>query len=87
MAATAFEMGWSDLSNGDLLSAAEKQFDVFITTDQQLRYQQKLSNRTIAVFVLPSASWPKLRLQAATIAAAVDALTPGEYVEFELRGP
>ena len=59
--ATAFEMHWSDLSNGDLLLAAEKQFDVLITTDQQLRYQQNLAARKIAVLVLPFASWPKLR--------------------------
>jgi hypothetical protein len=85
--ATTFEMGWSDLSNGDLLVAAEKQFEVFITTDQQLRYQQNLSNRRIAVLVLPSASWPKLRLDAPAIAAAVAHLTPGAFVEFQSRSP
>ncbi len=40
---TAFEMGWAKLENGDLLRAAEGQFDVFITTDQNLRYQQNLA--------------------------------------------
>lgn len=83
--ATAFEMDWSDLSNGDLLLAAEKEFDVLITTDQQLRYQQNLAARKIAILVLPFASWPKLRAQAAEIAAAVDALNSGEYVEFQPR--
>ena len=78
-------MHWSDLSNGDLLLAAEKQFDVLITTDQQLRYQQNLADRKIAVLVLPFASWPKLRPQAADIAAAVDMLNSGDYVEFQLR--
>jgi hypothetical protein len=79
--ATTFEVKWSDLSNGDLLIAAEKQFDVLVTTDQQLHYQQNLAARKIAVLVLPSASWPNLRPQAADIAAAVDALSSSEYVE------
>ena len=83
--ASAFEMGWSDISNGKLLSVAEKQFDVLVTTDQQLRYQQNLASRKIAVLVLPSASWPKLRPQAAEIATAVAALSSGAYVEFQPR--
>ena len=83
--ATAFEMHWSNLSNGDLLLAAEKQFDVLITTDQQLCYQQNLASRKIGVLVLPSASWPKLRPQVAEIAVAVDALSSGDYVEFPPR--
>lgn len=41
----AFEMGWSELDNGELLAAAEASFDAFITTDQRLRYQQNLSGR------------------------------------------
>jgi hypothetical protein len=51
--ATAFEMGWSDLGNGDLLRATEGRFDVFITTDQNLRYQQNLAVRQLAILVLP----------------------------------
>lgn len=81
--ATAFEMDWSHLSNGDLLLAAEKQFDVLMTTDQQLRYQQNLAARKIAVFVLPFASWPKLRPPAAAIATAFEMLSVGDYVEFQ----
>jgi hypothetical protein len=42
---TAYEMGWSALSNGDLLDAAERQFDAFVTTDQNLHYQQNLAGR------------------------------------------
>lgn len=58
---TAYEMGWSALANGDLLDAAEAHFDVFVTTDQSLRYQQNLSGRQLAILVLPYASWPKLQ--------------------------
>ena len=51
---TAYEMGWATLENGDLLSAAEASFDAFITTDQDLRSQQDLSARRLAILVLPS---------------------------------
>lgn len=42
---TAFEAEWSDLSNGELLARAEAEFDVWVITDQQLRYQQNLDRR------------------------------------------
>jgi hypothetical protein len=58
--ATAFEMGWAEFGNGDLLLEAEAQFDALVTTDQNLRYQQNLANRRLAILVLPFASWPKL---------------------------
>ena len=81
---TAFEVGWSELSNGELLARAAKQFQVFVTTDQQLRYQQSIEGRTIAVLVLPYANWIKLEPHAAMIAAAVSSLQPGDYVELPL---
>ena len=81
---TAHEMGWSALANGDLLDAAERQFDVFVTTDQNLRYQQNLAGRQLAILVLPFASWPKLQRHVATIVAAIEALTPGQYLELSL---
>ena len=54
---TTFEMGWSDLQNGDLLDAAETSFALLVTTDQSLRYQQNLSRRSLSVLVLPTTSW------------------------------
>jgi hypothetical protein len=51
---TAFELGWSNLENGDLLRAAEGRFEVFVTTDQNLRYQQNLADRQLAILVLPT---------------------------------
>ena len=53
---TAFELGWSNLQNGELLAAAEAAFDLLITTDQQMRYQQNISRRQLAVLVLPTTS-------------------------------
>jgi hypothetical protein len=81
---TAYDLGWSRLTNGELLAAAEGRFDVFVTTDQHLRYQQELSGRKLAILVLPTTSWPRLREQIQQIAAAVDTLKPGDYVELSL---
>ena len=78
---TAYEMGWAKLENGDLLSAAESSFSAFITTDQNLRYQQNLAVRRLAILVLPTTSWPMLQLHLPKIAAAIDALRPGDLVE------
>lgn len=80
--ATAHEKGWATLTNGELLAAAESAFDVFVTTDQNLRYQQNLGGKRLAVLVLPTTSWPKLRLHTASIAAAVATLRPGELLEW-----
>ena len=83
--ATATELGWSSISNLELLEAAETRFDVLITTDQQLRSQQNLSGRKLAILVLPFASWPKLERHAQQIASRVDDLQPAEYVELEFE--
>ena len=76
---TAYELGWSDLSNGALLKAAEEAgFQVLITTDQNLRYQQNLRERRIAIVVLRSTSWPRIRLHAEEIRRTIDAVNAGE---------
>jgi Domain of unknown function (DUF5615) len=82
---TAAEMDWSTLSNGELLDAAEKEFDVLVTTDQALKSQQDLSRRKLAIAVLPFASWPKLQPHATKIAARLATLRRGEYLEIELE--
>ncbi|MEI7733253.1 MAG: hypothetical protein WCO56_27020 [Verrucomicrobiota bacterium] len=78
---TAYEMGWANFQNGDLLAAAEKTFSAFITTDKNLRYQQNLAGRRLAILVLPMTSWPRLQNHLKEITAAVNALNPGDYVE------
>ncbi len=80
---TAFEMGWSNLSNGDLLAKAESQFDLMLTTDQNLRYQQNLTGRKLAAVVLPTTSWPQIQKHTSEVASAVSSTKPGGY--FELR--
>ena len=78
---TAYEKGWSALRNGELLAKAEVTFDLLITTDRNLRRQQNLAGRRIAILVLPTTSWPRLQKITPEIAAAVDSLKPGQYVE------
>ncbi len=78
---TAHELGWSNLKNGELLAAAETRFDAFVTTDQNLRYQQNISGRNIAILVLPTTSWPKLRGHAEIILSELNKVQPGEFRE------
>lgn len=82
---TVFERGWSKISNGDLLNQAEADgFDILVTTDQNLRYQQHLSGRTIAIAVLMTTSWPRIERHIAFVRASIDALSMGEYVEIAI---
>jgi hypothetical protein len=83
--ATAYEMGWATLENGDLLKTGEASFDAFITTDQNLRYQQNLSARRLAILVLPTTSWPMIQLHLPKVIAAVNTLRPGDFVELDFR--
>ena len=77
----AQEMGWGNLKNGDLLCAAEGQFDVLITADQNLKYQQNLQNRRIAIVVVPTNDWTVLRTMTGVIGSALLNLQPGAFVE------
>lgn len=82
---TAFERGWSAFHNGELLDVAEQEgYDLLITTDQNLRYQQHLADRKLAIIVLLSASWPRIRLRIDTIQAVVERIGPGEYQEIPI---
>lgn len=78
---TATEAGLSSVSNGALLAAAEGQFDALITTDKNLRYQQNLGGRSLAILVLPTTSWPRLRAHVSKIVKVIDELRAGDYVE------
>ena len=86
---TAKAQGWERLVNGLLLNEAEEVgFDLSLTTDGKMRYQQSLSNRTIAVSVLTDCTkWTQVRLEQDGIAAAVDAVEPGSYTEVKSPYP
>ena len=82
---TATHEGWDRLRNGELLNAAEAAgFEVLVTTDKNMRYQQNLSGRRIALVVLSTPQWPAVRLRGEKIVAAVDGATPGSYTEVEI---
>lgn len=82
---TALECGWDQLENGALLSAAEAEgFEVFVTTDQNLRYQQNLAQRRIAVIVLSTTNWPRIRPHTDLVVRAIDGITSGAFVEVSI---
>jgi hypothetical protein len=82
---TAFERGWSALKNGELLAAAEASgFDLFVTTDQNLQYQQSLAGRRLAIIVLSTTSWRRIEVHVERVRSAVDASGPGDYVEVDV---
>ena len=73
------------MTNGDLLTKAEQaHFDVLVTADKNMRYQQNFTGRRIAIVVLSSAQWPVVRLHVETIADVVNAAAPGTYAEVTL---
>ena len=82
---TAFERGWSTLKNGALLMLAEREgFEVFVTTDRNLRYQPKPGGWTIAIVVLASTSWPRIQKVVVAIKDAIDAASPGSIKEVDI---
>jgi hypothetical protein len=85
---TAEKQGWDRLENGDLLKTAEEAgFDVFFTADKNLRYQQNLMGRRIALVVLGNSPWPLVQLHIPKILEAIYAAKPGSYAEIEIPLP
>lgn len=79
---TTYRMSWSNLGNGELLTAAEQAgIDAFVTTDQNLRYQQNLKGRRIAIVVLPTTRWPDIKPHTGKIRDALKQVQPGAYLE------
>jgi hypothetical protein len=82
---TAAQQGWDRLRNGDLLAAAETAgFDLLLTTDKNMRYQQNFTGRKIAIMVLGRQQWPQLRPHVQRVVDAVNAATPGSYSEVDI---
>lgn len=79
---TVAELGWSALENGDFLDRAESRgFDVVVTTDQNLRYQQNLAERKMRVVALMSTSWPRIQRRIPVVSEALEESESGAYVE------
>ena len=76
------ERGWELLENGELIQRAEGDgYEVIVTTDQSMRYQQNLAGRRLAVVVLTATAWPRVRHRTAVIRAAIEEVRPGELRE------
>ena len=81
---TAQQCGWGGIKNGRLLELAEKEFPLFITSDQNLRYQQNLAGRRIAILELSTNKLRRIVAAAELLCAAVDAIKPGEFRQLEI---
>ncbi len=81
---TVQEMGWAGIKNGELLALAEAQFDVFVTADKKLRYQQNLLWRRLAAIVLPSNQVPIVAVLLPVIEQALQSAQPGAVIEIPL---
>jgi hypothetical protein len=82
---TAAQERCDRLRNGELLNAAEAAgFDVLLTTDKNIRYQQNLAGRKIAIVVLCKQQWPQLQPHVQFVVAAVNAAAPGSYAEVDI---
>jgi hypothetical protein len=78
--------GWDQLENGALLTAAEASgFEVLVTTDRNLRYQQNFAARKIAIVVLGKGRWSLIKPHVAAIVSAVNAATPGSFAEIDMN--
>ncbi len=81
----AQDMGWSELRNGDLIRAAEGRFEVLLTADQNLRYQQNLQGRTLSICVLPTNRLREIVHYVEEIRTALAKIQLGELVEIPRR--
>ncbi|BCU79053.1 DUF5615 family PIN-like protein [Luteolibacter sp. LG18] len=81
---TAWYQGWGGTKNGELLSLADKEFDLFITADRNLRYQQNLAARTIAILELSTNDLRRIQAAAVSLQAVVESMTAGEYRILEI---
>lgn len=82
---TAYERGWSEVTNGNLLTKAEQEgYELLITTDRNLRYEQNLADRQIAIAVLMTTSWPRIKQHTDRIQGIVDVIQPGTYQEIPI---
>ena len=77
----ARERGWEELANGTLIEAAEQAGFDLLTTDKNIRYQQNLLHRRIALVVPENSQWPMVTLVSASIIEAVNGASPGTYSE------
>jgi predicted nuclease of predicted toxin-antitoxin system len=81
---TAQQRGWGGIKNGDLLRLAEKDFNLFITSDQNIHYQQNLAGRQIAILELSTNDWRRIQAAAELIQSAISKIQPQEFRQLEI---
>jgi hypothetical protein len=85
MVKKAKDLGWDTLTNGELLKFAEEAgFEMLLTTDKNIRYQQNLIGRKIAILVLTNSRWPVVCQYVDRVMSAMKAATPGTYTEVDI---
>ena len=85
---TVPEMGWAGISNGRLLDETERAgFDVLVTSDQGLRWQQRLAGRHVGVIVLSTNRWEVIKAHGLQIAEACKAVGAGRHIELRFERP
>ena len=78
---TVQEMNWAGVKNGELLKLVEAEFEVFITSDKNLRYQQNLQNRKIAILLLPSNQVPVIENLLPQIDEVLQEIKSKDFIE------
>jgi hypothetical protein len=78
------DRGWKGIKNGELLCLAEGQFDLFITADQSIRYQQNLAGRQIPILELSTNDLRRIRAAASLLQSAIENIKPGEFRQLEI---
>ena len=81
---TAQRLGWGGLENGDLIARADGEFDVFVTADQNLRYQQNLLSRQIAILELSTNNFKQLRASVDLVVQTLEEIEPGQFVRLAI---
>jgi len=82
---TAYERGWAQLTNGALLQMAEEAgFDVVITTDKGIRFQQNLEGRKLSLVILDTNDWMRIRRSISVVVEAISGTAPGALVDVKV---
>jgi len=78
------DKGWGGIKNGELLQRADGEFDLFITSDQNLRYQQNLTGRSIAILELSTNDISRIQAASSLIEEALQEIQPNEFTQLAI---
>jgi len=82
---TGYERGWAELTNGELLRMSEEAgFDVVITTDKGIRYQQNLAGRKLALVLISTNDWTRIRKSKALVVESISSVARGSFLEIDI---